>query len=98
MVVSFCIPTRRVWDFQLFHIIANMFSLFKLFFLFNLTALGLSLWHMGSSLRHVGSFVVVCGLFVAACGLLSSCGAQAPESVGSAVVAPWHSSCVVWVL
>ena len=96
MVVSFCIPTRRVWDFQLFHIIANMFSLFKLFFLFNLTALGLSLWHMGSSLRHVGSFVVVCGLFVAACGLLSSCGAWAPEHAGSPVVVHGLSSCGPW--
>ena len=40
---------------------------------------------MGSLLQHAGSFVAACGLLIAMCSPLSSCGACAPEHVGSVV-------------
>ena len=44
-------------------------------------------------MRHATKifFIVALGLFVAVRGLLSSCGARAPELVGSVVVACGHS-------
>ena len=45
-----------------------------------------------------GPFVAAHGLFVAVCGLLSSCGAPAPEHMGSVAAVPRLSSCGAWAL
>ena len=63
---------------------------FKIFiYLLFLAASGLSCGTWDLLLQHVGSFVV-------ACRLLSSCGAQAPERMGSVVVALGLCSCSTW--
>ena len=50
------------------------------------------------ALQHSGSFIAVCGLFIAVRWLLSSCGARAPELMGSVVMAHGLSSCGAWAL
>ena len=66
----------------------------SVFFFFFFGCVGSYLWHVGSLLQHMGSFVVAHGLLslwhtgsVAAVHGLPSCSVQAPERVGSLVVA-----------
>ena len=52
----FCIPYRKVWDFQFFHILSNMFSLFKLLMFLISVQLGhgiLKSWPRLSTFAHI---------------------------------------------